>query len=111
VVERDPAHPHLEEIRARALPIVVADATREETLRNAGVDVARAVVCATDDDMRNVSIALAARAIAPGVHAVLRIYERPFARRIEERFGFRSALSSSELAAPAFVAAALDDPG
>jgi voltage-gated potassium channel Kch len=110
VIERDPGQRRLEALRALGHAPMVTDATRPEALRNAGVGAARALVAATDDDLRNLEIALAARALSPGLHVVLRIFDRAFARRIEARFGFRAALSSSELAAPAFVAAALGEP-
>jgi Trk K+ transport system NAD-binding subunit len=107
VVEREAGHPHLEAARELAAAVVVADATREETLRNAGLGAARALVCATDDDLTNLKISIASRRIVPDIHLVLRIFDRAFAARLERRLGIDVALSSSELAAPGFVAAAV----
>lgn len=107
VVERDGGHPHLEAARELGAAVVVADAAREETLRNAGLPAARALVCATDDDLTNLRVALVGRGLVPGVHLVLRIFDRAFASRLERSVGIHVALSSSELAAPAFAAAAL----
>jgi Trk K+ transport system NAD-binding subunit len=107
VVERDPAHPHLEAARDLAVAVVVADAGREETLRNAGLGAARALVCATEDDLTNLRIAIAGRGLVPGLHLVLRIFDRTFAARLERSLGIHVALSASEIAAPGFVAAAV----
>jgi Trk K+ transport system NAD-binding subunit len=109
-IERSGEHRHLEALRADGIHFAVADATREETLVNAGVEAARAVVCATDDDLRNLEIGLAVRRLAPTRRVVLRIFDRDFARRVERRFDIQVALSGSELAAPAFAAAALGEP-
>jgi len=61
VVERQQALiPALEE---QAIPYIAADPTVEEVLRRAGIQRARALVCAVDSDAANVYITLTARAL------------------------------------------------
>ena len=108
VIERDPDHRFNQQIRELGIPLVLADATLEGTLRMAGMKHARAVVCATALDMHNLEIALNARAINHKARTVLRIYDRSFADRIQQNFSFDAALSSSAIAAPVFARAATE---
>lgn len=106
VIEQDPDHRFNQRIRDLGVPLILADATIEETLRLAAVEYARAIVCATDSDMHNLEIGLSARVLHPEIRTVLRTYDRSFAEQIQKSFSFDAALSSTALAAPAFVKAA-----
>lgn len=108
VIERDRDNPLLEELAARRIPYMVADATRSAALDAAGVAQARALVCALNDDLANLEIGLAARAARPGLHVVLRVFDGDFAERMERHFHIHTALSASTQAAPAFLARALN---
>lgn len=90
------------------VPFIVGDASREETLRQAWVDTARAVVIVSTDDVTNLQAALHARTVQPGVPVVLRLFEGDLADRIREKFDIGVSHSVSYLAAPAFAAALLD---
>jgi voltage-gated potassium channel Kch len=103
VIEKDENGRNLPQVRQKNIPLMIADSTREETLRNADIRHAKAIICATNNDMRNLEIGLNASGINPGVHIVLRIYEKDFADKIEKHFGIDVALSSSSIAAPAFA--------
>ena len=107
VVERDQEGRFIQRLRDMGVSLVIADATLEETLQKAGAVAARAVICATDSDMRNLETALNARSLNPSLRLVLRIYDREFAERIKSSFGVDAALSSSAIAAPAFAEAAM----
>jgi voltage-gated potassium channel len=54
------------------LPWIVGEGTRAETLREAGVERAVGIVAGTDDDINNLSIAVTARELNPGLFEVLR---------------------------------------
>jgi Trk K+ transport system NAD-binding subunit len=90
------------------VPFVVGDAAREETLRQAWVETARAVIIVSTDDVTNLQAALNARALRPGVPVVLRLFDGDLADRIREKFDIGVSHSVSYLAAPAFAAALLD---
>lgn len=53
-------------------PVVVGDATRDETLRAAGVERARALVAAIDTDADNLFVTLSCREIVPDLFIVAR---------------------------------------
>lgn len=93
--------------RDRGIPIVVGDARDASTLEAAHVARARAVVAATDDDTVNLEVALGARAAFPDVRVVARVYDPDLARRLHVLLHGGASRSVSDVAAPAFAAAAL----
>jgi Trk K+ transport system NAD-binding subunit len=72
---------------------------------------ASAVAILTSDDLTNLETGLSLREYLRGLGAdipvTMRIFDRPLGRVIEEGFGFRLVRSTSALAAPWFVGAAL----
>ena len=82
----------------------------EAVLRAACVEDARALVVTANDDVGNIHAALAAQELNPKIRIVLRIFNQEFGRRLEALFQDCEILSSSAIAAPAFVAAALVQP-
>jgi Trk K+ transport system NAD-binding subunit len=89
------------------VPVVIGDASREETLRAASVQTCRALVVLSTDDVVNLEAALHGRALNPGVRVVLRLFDGDFADRVERAFRIDVSRSVSYLAAPAFAAAML----
>jgi Trk K+ transport system NAD-binding subunit len=98
--------PFLNTVRAKA-SLVVGDARLEDTLQRAGLPYARSVVAVTDDDSVNLGIGMAAKRMNPKVRTVVRLFDAELARKVENALGVDAALSSSRIAAPTFVAAAL----
>ncbi|BCJ53715.1 potassium transporter TrkA [Actinoplanes sp. NBRC 14428] len=90
------------------VPLIVGDASLEETLRAASVATSKALVVVSTDDVTNLQAALNARAARPGLRVVLRLFDDDFARRVEDAFNIDISRSVSRLAAPAFVAAMLE---
>lgn len=70
-IELDDAE--FDRIDREELPAIQGDARREEVLREAGVDRARAVIAAIDDSNANIQIAIAASQIAPEPRMVVRV--------------------------------------
>jgi Trk K+ transport system NAD-binding subunit len=91
--------------RELGVPLIVGDASRAETLREASIETARSLVVLSTDDVINLEAALHARASRPDLRVVLRLFDGDFAQRIQRVFGITSSKSVSLLAAPAFVAA------
>jgi len=108
VIDLQRDNPMLEELAAQRIPYMVADATRQASLKSAGIARARALVCALNDDLEGLEIGLAARASRPALRVVLRVFDGAFADRIERHFRIHTALSTSTIAAPCFLARALD---
>jgi Trk K+ transport system NAD-binding subunit len=93
--------------RAAGIPVYIGDARHREVLDDLRISSARAVVAATSDDLVNLSTALNARALRPDMRVVVRLFDPEFAIRVQQGFGIRFTRSVSQLAAPAFAAAAV----
>lgn len=111
VLERSDTNRYLDQARALGVPVLLADATQRQSLLAANVGKASAVAVLTSDDLVNLETGLVVRQVLGGrfgeVPVVLRVFDRGLARTVERSFGFRDVRSTSALAAPWFVAAAL----
>ncbi|HWJ52942.1 MAG TPA: NAD-binding protein [Propionibacteriaceae bacterium] len=95
------------EIQALGGRLLVADHVREPELRMAGIERAKAAVILGDDDVQALRIALVIDELAPGLRIVIEMTNPQLGGRLTELVGNSTLLSAAELAAPAFVAAAL----
>jgi len=111
VVERDADNRYLDRARALDVPVVIADATQRQTHASVNLEDASAVAILTSADLTNIETGLAVRESLGDrwdvVPVVLRVFDRDLARMMERSFGFRHVRSTSALAAPWFVGAAL----
>lgn len=94
----------LAELGAEAYPVTHV---RENELRLVGADRARSVVVLGFDDVFTTRVALAVEELQPGVRQVLELANPNFSDRLASLLGECVVLSSAQLAAPAFVAAAV----
>ena len=106
-VELNPDGRFVAKLQALNVPVIIADARREENLIKAGVERADAIIPCTDDELTNLDIALDAREINPQIKVVMRLFDPDLARRVEKGFGIHTAFSTSALAAPLFATAAM----
>ncbi|GAA2647394.1 potassium channel family protein [Paractinoplanes durhamensis] len=90
------------------VPLIVGDASREETLRAASIDTCRALVVVSTDDAVNLQAALHARAARSDLRVVLRLFDDDFATRVQDVFDINISRSVPRLCAPAFAAALLE---
>jgi Trk K+ transport system NAD-binding subunit len=111
VIERDADNRYLAQARAIGVPVIIADATQSQTHRMVNIDDAIAVAVLTSADLTNIETGLSIReslgARWEKVPVVLRVFDRELAHMMERSFGFRYVRSTSALAAPWFVGAAL----
>jgi Trk K+ transport system NAD-binding subunit len=111
VVERNENNRFLNQARALGVPVLIADSTQRQTLEDANVHTAMAVAVLTSDDLTNIETGLAVRDYLGdrwlSVPVVLRVFDRDLGHTVEHHFGFRHVRSTSALAAPRFVGAAL----
>ena len=111
VVERDDRNRYLSRARALGVPVVIADATQRQTHSMVNLADASAVAVLTSRDLTNIETGLAVRESLgerwDDVPVVLRVFDRNLAQMMERSFGFRHVRSTSALAAPWFVGAAL----
>ena len=104
-IERDVTVRGILAVRALDIPVLTGEAPLEHHLREARVHCSRAVVALTGDDAANLEACLEARAIAPDVRIVLRLFDDDFAAHLYQSFANAASRSVSYLAAPAFAAA------
>ncbi len=76
----------------------------------AGAPSARAIALMGRDDLTNFHAALRAQDVSPGLRLVMRIFNTGLGERMRSFFPDCAVLSSSSMAAPSFVAAALGEP-
>ena len=84
------------------------NANDDSMLRAAGVTEAECIIPVGDDDRVNLQIALKARDCNPNIRIVLRQFNRPLGRKIEQNLRGTSAISPATHAAATFAAAAID---
>src|ERR1039458_2722574 len=77
---------------------------------DAGARSARAIALMGRDDLSNFHAALRAQDVSPGLRLVMRIFNTGLGERMRGFFPDCAVLSSSSMAAPSFVAAALGEP-
>ena len=94
--------------RQLSLPVVIGDATREQTLQAASLDTCIALVSVTSQDVVNLETALNARALREDLRIVLRLTDDDLAERLQKTTGNTISRSVPYLAAPAFAAAMLE---
>ncbi|MCB9077463.1 MAG: NAD-binding protein [Anaerolineaceae bacterium] len=96
-------------LKQMGVTVQYGDLRWRSTLAEAGAGRAIAVVACTADDMTNLQVALQARALNPDIRVVIRIFDDKLAEQMRHSFGVNAAVySTSALAAPDFVAAALN---
>jgi Trk K+ transport system NAD-binding subunit len=94
-------------LRDEQVPLLIDDIRSPQCLPRLNVKEASAIVCATDDDLANLNIALDARRFKPDIRVVIRLFDDDLVAKVRDTFR-AEALSSSSLAAPAMALAALD---
>ncbi|MEU4559846.1 NAD-binding protein [Actinoplanes sp. NPDC023936] len=86
-----------------------ADRLDEKTFQEAGLSGAAALALVMPDDMTNLHAALCAREVEETLRVVVRMSSRGLAKSVDRLFPDCAVLSDAEMAAPAFVAAALGE--
>jgi Trk K+ transport system NAD-binding subunit len=107
-VDNKPDAPGLPLARQLGLPVVIGDASREETLRAAHLDTCLSLVSVTSLDVVNLETALVARALREDMRIVLRLTDDDLAERLEKTTGNIISRSVPYLAAPTFATAMLE---
>jgi len=97
-----------ERLARQGISVQAVDFNRRVALTQVGIEQARAIVICSDDGMLNLETGLYARELNPDIRIVMRIFEEELGRRLSRVFGIEAIYSTSALAAPAFVQAALN---
>lgn len=108
VVESDATPAEREAMRRYGAHYLEGFRQSEETLDDARVDEAHAVICAFNDDVRNIEIALLVRRRSPNVRIVVQMANASVGRALRPIAVPGAVLEVAELAAPSFVETAID---
>ncbi|HMF12342.1 MAG TPA: NAD-binding protein [Gemmataceae bacterium] len=95
----------VDEIRTLGVPVIAGNGRHRKTLEQAGAANARAIIVVTDDDLANLDCCLTAREINPKIQVAVRLFDDTLATKFASRFDM-PAISTSEVSAQAFIAAA-----
>ncbi len=107
-----PPQPSRWGLRIREVPeveVIEAEQLDVDAFTRARLDGVDAVGLLDQDDAGNVDAALVAQELNPDIRLVVRMFNLTLGARIADLLNDCVALSAAEIAAPAFVAAALDD--
>ncbi len=99
-IERTEDDSFLETVRAMGIPVHIGDARRDEVLERTGIARAKAVVCATGDDLANLEVALDAKRMNPDIRVVLRMFDQRLAAKVGGALELDQTFSTSAVAAP-----------
>jgi len=97
--------PLLGELFDKGVPVVQGNARMTSVLEQARVKQARAVIITTSDDLTNLDAAITARDLNPTAKIVIRLFDETLAIKVAGAFSMPT-ISTSQVAAPAFIAAA-----
>jgi voltage-gated potassium channel len=104
-IEMAAGAPFLGELFDRGIPVIQGNARMASVLEQAGVRQARAVIVTTSDDLTNLDAAITARELNKDARIVIRLFDETLATKVAGAFAMPT-ISTSQVAAPAFIAAA-----
>jgi Trk K+ transport system NAD-binding subunit len=99
-----------ERFRRTGAAVSIGDPNMNETLHEAGVREAAAILTLSDDDELNLAVALRARVLNPRIRVILRQFSPKIGRKIEQSLRDATVMSLAVHSAATYAAAALD-PG
>jgi voltage-gated potassium channel len=99
-LEKDSAARFLVDAIATGTPVLVRDMKEDQALMDAGIQYARVIIIATNDDMANLEVALDARRLNPKIRIVMRLFDQRMADKFKEAALIDEAFSPAALAAP-----------
>jgi voltage-gated potassium channel len=107
-IERQGAESFAPVVERLGIPVLYGDARRDDLLLEAGIRRARAVVCATDDDLTNLEVAIDAKRENPAIRVVLRVFDQRVAGKIGAALALDETFSSAALAGPLVALQAME---
>jgi Trk K+ transport system NAD-binding subunit len=107
VVDQNEKAQFVATLRDMKVPVLIDDVRNPLALKRLNLQNAEAIICATNDDLTNLNVALDARKTKRDLRIVLRLFDDDLVERVKENFS-AEAHSTSALAAPAFALTALD---
>lgn len=106
-IEQAPDSSFLEAVAVHT-PVLTGDGALAENLARTGIGRARCVIACTDNDLANLAACVEARRANPAIRTVTRAFDETVSKRLSRAFKADVVLSSTAIAASAFVRAAVD---
>jgi Trk K+ transport system NAD-binding subunit len=107
VLERSAKNPFVTQAKVMGVPVLIRDMKEDQALIDAGIQVACAVIIASNDDISNLEVAIDSRRMNPNVRIVMRLFDQQLASKIAGALTVDAAFSSAALAAPVVAAMSL----
>lgn len=107
VIEKNESAHFAAVLRDGDVPVLFDDINNPKSLERVNIKTAQAIVCATNDDLANLNVALDARKVNPNLRIVLRLFDEDLVERVRDNFR-AEAHSTSALSAPAIALSAID---
>jgi hypothetical protein len=108
-IEKEPSARFLADAKATGAAVLVRDMKEDQALVDAGVEFARTIIIASNDDLANLEVALDARRFNPEIKVVLRLFDQQMADKFKDAALIDKAFSTSALAAPVVAAMAIEE--
>src|SRR5262249_17965676 len=86
VIERREAAQFLGSLREAGVPVLIDDVRNPACLKRVNLEHAEAIICATNDDLANLNVALDARKLNAQLRIVLRLFDDDLVERVKENF-------------------------
>jgi voltage-gated potassium channel len=108
IIEKDPQCPNIAYANKHGIPVRIGHGREEGILEDVNIKLAKSLICATNDDLANLELAIDARKLRPNIRVVLRMYDQELAEKLRDTMGIQHAFSTAMLAAPLFATASAD---
>jgi Trk K+ transport system NAD-binding subunit len=108
-IEKNAEGRFVADAKATGTPVLIRDMKEDQALIDAGVEHARIMIVASDDDLANVEVALDSRRLNPQIRVVLRMFDQRIADKFKAAGLIDEAFSTAALAAPIVAGLALKD--
>jgi Trk K+ transport system NAD-binding subunit len=108
VLELDENGPFVADAKRLGAPVMIRDMREDQSLIDAGIEHAHAIVIATNADMANIEVAIDARRMNPKIRVLMRQFDQRIAEKIASAIDIDVAFSASALAAPMVAAMSME---
>ena len=107
VIANSPPETFIQRAEEIGAAVIAGNQWEESVLTDAGITSARAIILTDKDDVHNLHAGLVAQDLNPGIPIIMHMFNTDLGQQVKALFQNCAVLSSSEIAAPAFIAAAL----
>ncbi len=108
VLEKDRDNPNMAFAKQHKVPVLVGSGREEGIFEDLNVANAKSIICATDDDLANLEMALDARKANPDTRVVIRLFDEELVAKVRESFDIDLAFSTASQVAPLFATCSSD---